>query len=123
MVKCKTSCGLYSAGDLQSRIVIQRATSAANGSGGIVDTWAELASVWAKWKAVSGGESWSAMRINPSIRVKAVIRFRGDDYGAPFYSPGDRVMYRNRQYAILAVIDPDDGQEWLELMLDEGKPS
>ena len=122
MVACK-SCGAYSAGQLQAKISIQRATQAADGMGGVVDTWTELASPWAMWKALSGSELWAAMRINPTVKVKAVIRFRGDAYGAPYYLPTDRVVYRNRTYSVVSVIDPDDGQEWLELMLAEGMPS
>lgn len=122
MVGCN-SCGLYSAGDLKAKITIERKTRTSDGMGGVTETWATVGTPWAAWKAVSGSEAWRAMRINPEIRVKAAIRFKGDAYGAPYYSPADRVRYRNREYAILAVLDPDDGQEWLELMLDEGKPS
>lgn len=122
MVACKP-CGEYSAGKLSARITIERATSTADGMGGIVDVWAVEATPWAMWKALSGSELWSAMRINPTIKVKAVIRFRGDAYGAPYYKPSDRVTYRNRQYSVVAVMDPDDGQQWLELMLAEGMPS
>lgn len=122
MVACK-SCGAYSAGQLQAKITIQRATSTRDAVGGVTDAWAEIGTPWAMWKAMSGPELWSAMRINPMMKVKAVIRFKGDAYGAPYYLPGDRVTYRNREYAIVSVVDPDDGQEWLELTLAEGMPS
>jgi SPP1 family predicted phage head-tail adaptor len=122
MVACK-SCGLYSAGQLQSKITIQRKTRASDGMGGVTESWAVEATPWAMWRALSGSELWAAMRINPMVKVKAVIRFKGDAYGAPYYTPGDRVTYRNREYAIIAVLDPDDRQEWLEMMLAEGSPS
>lgn len=117
------SCGLYSAGMLQSKITIQRKTSAADGMGGVADTWATNATPWAMWRALSGRELYQAQRIAPTVSVKAVIRFRGDASGAPYYTPADRVTYRGREYAVSAAIDPDDGQEWLELYLSEGMPS
>lgn len=122
MVACK-SCGKYSAGQLQSKITVQRKDKTPDGMGGVVETWASIATPWAMWAALSGSELWAAMRINPTIKIKAVIRFKGDTHGAPFYSPGDRVTYRGREYAIAAVMDPDDRQEWLEMMLAEGLPS
>lgn len=118
MVACK-SCG-YGAGDLRSKITIQRKTQAADGMGGVLDTWAAEATPWAMWKSLSGSELWSAQRLNPMVKVKAVIRFKGDANGAPYYTPADRVTYRGREYAIVDVRDPDDRQEWLELMLTEG---
>ena len=122
MVSCK-SCGKYSAGDLQSKITIQRKSRAPDGMGGSIETWATEGTPWAMWRALSGSELWAAMRINPNVKVKAVIRFKGDANGAPYYGPADRVTYRGREYAIVAVIDPDDRQEWLEMMLAEGAPS
>jgi len=116
-------CGKYSASDLKAQITIARKSTAADGMGGVVDTWANLATPRAMWRALTGGEAYQAQRINPSIKVKAVIRFKGDAHGAPFYTPSDRVTYRNRTYDIAAVIDADDRQEWLELHLIEGKAS
>lgn len=72
---------------------------------------------------MSGNELYLAQRLNPRVSIKAAIRFRGDAHGAPYYGPADRVQYRNREYAIVSAIDPDDRQEWLELMLAEGAPS
>lgn len=120
MVKC---CSKYNARQLSSRIVIQRKTQAADGMGGFTETWSAGDSVWAMWKPMSGAERVQAMRITPSVAVRAVIRFRGDVNGAPYYSAADRVQYRGRTYNITAVIDVDDAGEWLELLLTEGAPS
>ena len=116
-------CGKYGAGDLKAKITLQRKARVADGLGGWTETWATVAQPWANWKALSGNELFAAQRINPRVSVKVAIRFRGDAYGAPYYSPEDRVMYRNREYAIVSVVDPDDGQAWLEMMLAEGAPS
>ena len=120
MVNC---CSKYSARQLKSRITIQRKTQAADGMGGWTETWSAGDDVWAMWKPLSGSERVQAMRVSPSLSVRAVIRFRGDAEGAPYYTAADRVVYRGRTYDISAVIDVDDAGEWLELMLIEGKPS
>jgi len=117
------TCCKHTAGDLTAKITIQRKTTAPDGMGGAVDTWADIATPFAKWAALSGSELWRAQRLSPTITARAVIRFRGDAYGAPYYAPSDRVMYRNREYAVSAVIDADDGQKWLELYLSEGVAS
>jgi SPP1 family predicted phage head-tail adaptor len=120
MVKC---CSKYNARQLKSRIVIQRKAQASDGMGGWTETWSAGDDVWALWKPMSGSERVQAMRVSPSLSVRAVIRFRGDAEGAPYYSAADRVTYRGRTYNITAVIDVDDAGEWLELMLSEGSPS
>jgi SPP1 family predicted phage head-tail adaptor len=121
MVACK-SCG-YGASDLRGKITIQRKTATADGMGGVTDAWADEASPWAMWKVLSGSELWAAQRISPMVKVKAVIRFKGNASRAPYYTIADRVTYKGREYSIVAVVDPDDGEQWLELMLAEGAAS
>ena len=120
MVKCASK---YNARQLRARVKIQRKTQASDGMGGWNETWSAGDDLWAMWKPMSGNERVQAMRVSPSLSVKAVTRFRGNDDGAPYYSAEDRVQYRGRTYNIKAVIDVDGMQDWLELMLEEGKPS
>lgn len=119
----RSCCSKYSARDLNRRIAIERKERTADGMGGVTEVWLREATVWAMWKPLSGSEQYRAMRISPETRVKAVIRFRGDDNGAPYYTANDRIIFRGRTYNIEAVIDVDGDQEWLELSLVEGKPS
>jgi len=108
---------------LNAQIVIERKNRVADGMGGSVDSWATEATVWANWKGLSGSERWQAMRVSPQNRFRAIIRFRGDVHGAPYYTAEDRVAYKGRTYAIESVIDMEDRQEWLELVLVEGGKS
>lgn len=117
------ACSKYSAGDLKAKITISRKTTAADGMGGVSDTWVVIGSPWAMWRALSGNEAYAAQRINPRVKVKAVIRFKGDGANAPFYGPQDKVTYKGRDYAVMAVLDVDDSETWLELSLDEGAPA
>ena len=120
MVKCASK---YNARQLRQRIKIQSKTQTADGMGGFTEAWSAGDDVWAMWKPMSGSERVRAMGIAPTLAVKAVIRFRGDEYGAPYYSAADRVTYQNRTYNITSIADVDGMQDWLELMLAEGEPS
>lgn len=119
MVKCCT----HSARDLRSRITIERKSVSRDNRGGHSETWATLAEVWAKWEPLRGSERFAHGRTQPGASVRAVIRWRGNEQSAPYYSSADRVTYRGRTYAIDAVMEIDDRREWLHLMLVEGAPS
>ena len=116
-------CCDINAGKLKSKITIERATDTADTSGGSIRVWATEGTPRAMWKGLSGGERWQAMRVSPENRFRAIIRFKGDANGAPYYSASDRVKYRGRTYSITSVMDMDDEQKYLELMLTETKAS
>ena len=116
-------CCDMNAGMLKTSIVIQRKTRTPDGKGGVVDGWATEATVFASWKGLSGSERWQAMRVSPVNRFRAVIRFKGDANGAPYFTGEDRVLFRTRYYNITSVVDVDDAQTWLEFSLTETSPS
>ena len=116
-------CTKYNARQLRQRVTIQSKTQTADGMGGWTEAWSAGDNVWALWQPRSGSERVRAMGLSTGVSVKAVIRFRGNADGAPYYSAEDRVQYRGRTYNIKAVIDVDGMQDWLEIMLEEGTPS
>lgn len=118
-----TCCSKYNARQLRQRITIQSKTQTTDGMGGFTEVWSAGDEVWAMWTTMSGSERVRAMGIEPTLSIKAVIRFRGNADGAPYYSAADRVIYRGRKYNIRSIADVDGMQDWLELMLAEGEPS
>ena len=119
-------CCDISAGMLREKIVIERNTPASDGEGGFTDAWAAdpAGGVWAHIRASGGGlERFFAERVTPGNRYKAIIRFRGDGNGAPYYTIADRVQYKGRELAIESVIDVDQQERYLELELLENKAS
>jgi head-tail adaptor len=123
-------CCDMNAGQLNSLIVIERKTRVSDGVGGTVSTWAAdpAGGVWAKWEAKDTAVMFIAEKqvgagIGTENRISAIIHFRGDAYGAPYYSSADRVLYRNRYYGITSAIDAEDRQMWITLALIEGTPS
>ena len=111
---CKSK---YTGHDLRSRIKIERKIRTRDGQGGFTEEWAEIGAPWAKWKPLSSGEQFHAMRVDSNMSVRAVIRFRGDEVGRPYYSTGDRVTHLERQYDIESLIDVDNAHMWLEVGL------
>lgn len=116
-------CCDMTAGMLRNKISIERLTRTADGIGGFTEAWAEIGTEWAYVKGLTGTERWEAMRIMEGNLTRAVTRFRGDAYGAPFYSASDRVKFRNREYNILSVMDIESDQKWLQIDMMEGKGS
>ena len=47
-------------GKMDRRVTLERATTATNGFGESIPTWATLATVWASYAPVSDGEKWRA---------------------------------------------------------------
>jgi SPP1 family predicted phage head-tail adaptor len=113
-----TKCSKYSAHDLRSRVLIERNVRTEDGQGGYTQEWVEVGRPWTKWKPLSGNERFQAMRVDSDIGIRAVIRFRGDERGRPFYYTGDRVTYLDRQYDIESVIDVDNEHKWLEISMN-----
>ena len=110
---------------LRTLITIERLTSTADGMGGFTEVWTAdpTAGVYAFVKFMSGTERWEADRVHPGNLVRAIIRFRGDANGAPYYTSGDRVMIRGREYGITAVSDIEFVQKWIQIEMFEGQPS
>lgn len=110
---------------LDQHISIERRTQTADGYGGLTDLWVAdpTDGVWAQIKPLSGTESSIAMRTAPRANYFALIYFRGDSYGAPYYTPSDRVIWRGRTFDVISVLDVDSESRWLQLFLVEGAPS
>ena len=118
-------CCDITAGQLRTLITIERQTRTSDGVGGVTTAWAEdpAGGVYAKVETLSGTERWESQRMQPGTFTRAIIRFRGDANGAPYYVPTDRVFIRGLEYGILAVWDIEMRQRWLQLELMLGKPS
>jgi SPP1 family predicted phage head-tail adaptor len=106
-------------GKMDQRITLQRVTRTQDSIGGTTETWADLLTVWAHIKPLSGREMMDAQRVTPVTRYRAVIWWRGDANGAPFYTPADRVIWHGREYGIEGVVMLGRNER-LELRLIEG---
>ena len=110
-------------GMLRTRITIERATRSSDGQGGFTTTWAEdpVGGVMASMRASAMPQIIHGQRVSPRAAVRAVIRFRDDGNGAPYYTPSDRVMANGREYSIESVVDVEFTRQWIEMTLIEGR--
>lgn len=111
--------GVTNVEKMDQRITLQRVTRATDSIGGTTETWSDLATVWARVAPMGGREMLDAQRINPQTRFKAIIWWKGDASGAPYYTAADRVLWRGREYGIESVV-PIGRNERMELRLIEG---
>lgn len=110
-------------GKMDQRITLQRKTRVSDGMGGYDETWADLATVWAWVRPLASREIWEAMRVSAETRFKAVIRFKGDASGAPYYTSADQVVWKGRTYGIERIVQTGNRNEALEILMIEGAPS
>ncbi len=86
-------------GRLDRRIVIEQSTPAQDSSGQPVESWAELATVWAEVVPVGGSEIFQAKQFGAETVKKFRIRWRGD------VTAKMRVVYDSANYDIADVAE------------------
>ncbi len=106
-------------GRMDQKIKIQRVTRTQDSIGGTTETWTDICTVWAEIRPMASREMTDAQRMSAQTRFKAVIWWRSDDNGAPYYMASDRVIWRGREYGIEGVA-PIGRNERMELRLIEG---
>jgi SPP1 family predicted phage head-tail adaptor len=89
-----------SAGELDRRITIQRATVAYNEFNEPVQTWAHLVTVSAMCRDASAAESYRAQEVGAEITARFTIRWSSD---VKDVNPRDRVSFEGREYNITGV--------------------
>ena len=89
-------------GQMDRRIVLQRATLATNAYGERVETWGTLATVWAQiqYKEGSGKEAVQSDQLFSSQPVHFIIRYSTD---VSSIRPSDRVSYNGDTYQIEGI--------------------
>ena len=85
------------AGELDRRITLQRATTAPNGFNEPVESWTDLATVWAQQRPDRGAERFAAQEIVGRAVMTFHIRYRTD------VRTTDRILYQGRIWNILDV--------------------
>lgn len=87
------------AGTLDRRIVIQTNTPAQDGYGEPVASWSTLATVWARYEALTGRERFVADQVAAEIDARFTIRYRSD------VTPKQRVTWDSKTWDIAAVLE------------------
>lgn len=101
------------AGDLRHRVTIQQKTVTSDPEGVAVETWTEVATVWAAVEPLRGREYIQAAAVTPEVTTRIRMRYR---LGV---KPAMRVVHGGRVYDVLSVIDVGGLRRELELMCRE----
>lgn len=105
------------AGELRHRVTIQQRVTGQDEYGQPLNTWQDMATVWAKIEDLTGREYFSAQQIpTAQVSTRATIRWRAD------VKPEMRLVHGSRVLDIKAVLDPDGRRRQLQLMCQEVTP-
>ena len=101
------------AGRLDKRVTLQSATSARDGHGQAVETWSDVATVWAAVEPIRGREFFAAQQVSAETTHRVTMRWRSG------VSPKWRVVFGGRTFRIESVINVREKNERIELMCVE----
>jgi SPP1 family predicted phage head-tail adaptor len=100
-------------GDLNKRVTIQHKTRVADGMGGFADTWNDTATVWAAIWPVSASDLIQAAQTTLVVTHRIRIRYRST------FKAAWRVKFGNRYFSIISVLNPNEKNEYLDLICKE----
>ncbi len=99
-------------GKMRHRITFQRQAGDKDALGGYTDEWEEVMTVWAQVSPISGREYLSQVR-ETTVSHKVYCRYHAG------ITPAMRIMYGQRVFRIISVIDWDERHEGLTIMCEE----
>lgn len=100
-------------GNLNKRILLQYKTRVSDNMGGFNIVWNDAAQVWAAIWPTSAKEMVQANSTTMVVTHRIRIRFRRDVKGSW------RVKFGNRYFSIVSKINPEERNEWLDLLVKE----
>lgn len=104
------------AGELRHKITIQLNQPIRNSYGELEDNWINVTTVWASIEVLRGREYFAAQQINEQITAKITIRY------ITGITTKMRVLFKDRIFDILAVLNHDERNIELNLMCKESVP-
>lgn len=100
------------AGMLRHRVTLQRFQQGQDAYGGPVETWEDVATVWASLEAMSGREFFASQQAQSEVTQRIRIRYRPD------VTADMRVIHNGKVFNIVAPLPDNRGRE-LVLMCRE----
>lgn len=100
------------AGALNSRVTLQQQSATQDALGQPVQTWTDVATVWANIKHVSGVESIKADALTSTVRASIQIRYKTG------LTAGMRVVNGATTYSIVAVLPDMEKREYTNLVCE-----
>lgn len=108
-------------GTLDEEVTIQRVSREPDGMGGFSEVLQSIATPRASVRQIRTGETFDASRVSPAVRISVIVRWRSDDDGQPFFRADDRLVWRDRSYAIDGSPAQYGGRKaFMQILLKEG---
>lgn len=101
-------------GPLRHRITLQNRTSSKDEFGQLVETWADLATVWGSVEPISGRELLSAQQTLGEVTHRIRTRYCAGITAAT------RILFNGRIFDIESVINDKEKNAHIEIMAKEG---
>ena len=97
-------------GEMDSRVTIQTASGSPDGYGQVVDSWVDIATLWAKveWPGMRESEGEDAGQIAQSERVVFTLRYTE-------VRPKDRISFEGDYYDIKSVAQVGGRKRFMKL--------
>ena len=104
------------AGDLRSRITVERKTQQENQFKDTPEKWESVADVWASIQPLRGREQIEAQQITGRTTTKITARWdsRLAAVGADF-----RIKHGERTFNIVSAFNVDERNKWFEMLCTE----
>lgn len=106
-------------GQMNQRITIQRRSATKDAYGQEIDSWIDVAEVWAYIRPISGREKLRAFAVESDLSHTVTVR-----YSAALLPPKTvdawRVMYGDRVFNITSVMNVDEGNKLIVFDCVEG---
>lgn len=100
-------------GDMRERVTLQAATDTTDAIGGLVRSWTDVATVWARVEEMSAREQYHREQIQSSANFAVTIRYRAD------VTTKNRVIWRGRRFEIVGRPNLDERRRFMRLACEE----
>jgi SPP1 family predicted phage head-tail adaptor len=97
-------------GQMRHRVVLQAASRPQDASGEPVESWSDVATLWAKVEPLSATETYRARQAGAELSHRVTVHYR-----AGVTPTGNRLKLGDRVLNVRGVRCPDEARVWLEL--------
>lgn len=101
------------AGELRHKVTLQQMSTTRDSFGAVVETWADVATVWAAIEPAGGRETLAGQEVTAEVTHRVRIRYRAD------VTPEMRANFQGRVFDIQAVLNVDGRGRELHLLCKE----
>ncbi|MEC9346064.1 MAG: phage head closure protein [Pseudomonadota bacterium] len=101
-------------GQIDQRITIQSENSTADGAGGFVLAWSDVATVWAMVEPLTGREREEAGRLEGAVRYRVTVRYRAG------LTTSNRIVWRSTPMQVREVHEAGPRPMYLVLICESG---